>query len=169
MRKYRRFPLLSLLPFSTSYLSKSTGKSNEEGRKSRMASVEGTKMPARRSKQGSIMVTSSFNPFLTTENVVQIKTENLVDANPITSDQLKDLKTTLLATEDNEERLHILEEHKVPYLFCSENMIELMEITPSVKTKISIVNLIGPRLTDPRNKMEQIVVSLRGGVMAVNR
>jgi hypothetical protein len=59
----------------------------------------------------------------------------------------------------NEERLDIIDEEKTPYLFSSEYLIRMInEITPSVKTRVLIISLIGPRLTDPRARMQDIVV-----------
>ena len=46
-----------------------------------------------------------------------------------------------------------LETLKEPYLFCSDDLIAIVEITPSIKTKIEMINIIGPRLVDPSAKV----------------
>lgn len=47
--------------------------------------------------------------------------------------------------------------HKTPYLFSSDNLIELMQITESVKTRLAIIQSVGPRLSDPKAKSEIII------------
>lgn len=92
-------------------------------------------------------------------NQVTIKTENISDCVPITSDQLREIMDKMEPLETNEERLDILEEEKSPFLFSSDDLIKLVnEVTPSVKTRISIISIVAPRLTDPRAKMQEIVV-----------
>lgn len=53
---------------------------------------------------------------------------------------------------DNEERVRTLEHLKIPYLFTSRNMEKLLDITTSVKTKLNMIRLIGPRLVDPSSE-----------------
>lgn len=50
-----------------------------------------------------------------------------------------------------------MEKDKVPYLFCSDDLLKLIQVTTSIKTKLAIINLIAPRLTDPRVKMEHMI------------
>ena len=57
----------------------------------------------------------------------------------------------------NLEKLDILSSERLPYLFSSEDLSKLVEVTESVKTKIQIISIIGPRLTDPRAKTEYFV------------
>jgi hypothetical protein len=59
----------------------------------------------------------------------------------------------LCSRSDNAERLHMLESGKEPYLFSSDDLIQLVEITPSLKTRIEMISMIGPRLTDPTAKV----------------
>lgn len=54
---------------------------------------------------------------------------------------------------NNEEILRIIDEGRTPYLFSSDNLIKLLEVTTSLKTKIAIIGLIGPRLMDPKSKL----------------
>ena len=42
----------------------------------------------------------------------------------------------------------------MPWLFTSMNLKDLVEITPSVKTRLAMIGLIGPRLIDPRAKID---------------
>ena len=55
---------------------------------------------------------------------------------------------------DNSEKLSILRTSKAPYLFTSGNLIEFVETTPSLKTKISMICMLAPRLVDPRSKSD---------------
>lgn len=54
----------------------------------------------------------------------------------------------------NEDRLNLLDVEKIPYLFSSSHLAELLEITPSVKTRLSMILMLGPRLTDPKAKVD---------------
>lgn len=58
---------------------------------------------------------------------------------------------------DNEARLAHLEEAKKSYLFSSEQLLEILGMTPSIKTKISMIGQIGPRLMDPKAKHDVLV------------
>lgn len=53
--------------------------------------------------------------------------------------------------------LRTLEKEKVPFLFSSENLIQLLDATDSVKTKLEIVAKISLRLIDPKDKAEQLL------------
>lgn len=46
---------------------------------------------------------------------------------------------------------------KKSYLFSSDQLLEIMDITPSIKTKLGMINHIGPRLMDPRAKLDEIL------------
>lgn len=46
---------------------------------------------------------------------------------------------------------------KTPYLFTSDSLLQLLEVTTSVKAKLTIIAMIGPRLIDPRAKINQFV------------
>lgn len=54
---------------------------------------------------------------------------------------------------ENEDRLILLETLKEPYLFTSSNLEKIVNITVSLKTRMSMIGLIGPRLTDPNAKI----------------
>lgn len=41
---------------------------------------------------------------------------------------------------------------KQPYLFSSEHLSKILEVTTSVRTRINMMAMIGPRLTDPKAK-----------------
>ena len=43
----------------------------------------------------------------------------------------------------------------MPFLFTSAQLTVLLEITPSVKTRLAMIMMLGPRLTDPRTKVER--------------
>lgn len=50
-----------------------------------------------------------------------------------------------------------LDEAKVPYLFTSENLLRLTEVTTSLRTQLTIIAMIGPRLIDPRGKTTELL------------
>lgn len=54
----------------------------------------------------------------------------------------------------NDDRLKILEEEKLPYLFNSSQLAEILEITASIKTRLAFIVMLGPRLIDPRAKVD---------------
>jgi len=84
----------------------------------------------------------------------EIHVENIADAKKITSEQLEDeIMSELRFTEDNLERLDTLEQLKGPYLFCSDDLLQIVEVTTSLKTRIEMITIIGPRLTDPSAKV----------------
>jgi hypothetical protein len=45
-----------------------------------------------------------------------------------------------------------LDDAKAPYLFTSDDLSKLIEVTTSIRTKISIMGQVGPRLVDPKSK-----------------
>lgn len=68
-------------------------------------------------------------------------------------------RTSIFADNDrmNDLRLQYLEDEKTPYLFSSSQLIEILDITPSVKTRISMIQILGPRLIDPRSKVDHFL------------
>ena len=89
---------------------------------------------------------------------VGIKAENLSDAKPITEEELNELIDTLKAITSNEERIFHVEDVKDPFLFSSADLLRIVEgVTPSVKTRVSFISLLGPRLTNPREEMDTLV------------
>jgi hypothetical protein len=52
--------------------------------------------------------------------------------------------------EKNPERLVLLEAEKVPFLFSSADVMAVINITESEKTRMCILEKLGPRLTDPQ-------------------
>lgn len=89
------------------------------------------------------------------------KIEVLSYAIPITDGEFKVLYDELVELPDNLARLTYLDEKKLPFLFSASQLLQLFKITPSVKTKVSFVSLIGPRLVDPSTKFKEIVNSFR--------
>ena len=86
----------------------------------------------------------------------RIRVENLSFSKAITHGELTSLLQLLKATATNEERLKLIDSQKVGFLFSSDDLIALISITESVKTKIAIISSIGPRLTDPKAKPDAI-------------
>ena len=62
---------------------------------------------------------------------------------------------------DNEAKLDTINGFKIPYLFSSSDLIQMLNCTPSVKTKIKIIASIGPRLTDPKAKASELAELFR--------
>lgn len=58
---------------------------------------------------------------------------------------------------NNEALLQYLESEKVPYLFSSKQLIQILSLTSSVKTRLAIIDHIAPRLTDPRVEYDNLV------------
>jgi hypothetical protein len=58
---------------------------------------------------------------------------------------------------DNISRLECLDEEKMPYLFPSEVMMKIVALTPSIRTKIAIITMLGPRLIDPNEHMAELI------------
>jgi hypothetical protein len=50
-----------------------------------------------------------------------------------------------------------LAKQKLKYLFASADLIKILDITPSVKTRLSMIREIGSRLVDPKAKAEYIL------------
>ena len=48
--------------------------------------------------------------------------------------------------------MRILDELKLPYLFSSDQLSKILEVTTSVRTRINMMGMIGPRLVDPKAK-----------------
>ena len=73
----------------------------------------------------------------------------------------KDLLSRQQAYENNDDRLFQLEKEKTPFLFTSEQLWALCEITPSVKTRLAMIAHLGPRLVDPKAKANQFIQLFR--------
>lgn len=54
-------------------------------------------------------------------------------------------------------RIQFLYDNKLPYLFTSDQLIDLISTVQSVKTKVSVVTLIGPRLVDPTARHNELL------------
>jgi hypothetical protein len=73
-------------------------------------------------------------------------------------DCLRDLLTYLRDFHrDNNGLLRMIEFQKQPYLFSSAQLLEILTATTSVKTRIAIIQSIGPRLTDPQAKKDELM------------
>lgn len=120
--------------------------------------VENTPPPARSRRKSFVDIGS--NPLSSSSNDVisnVLKIEVIADAVPIRDDQLEIIISHLYQAEDNSQLIEILNKEKLPYLFSSDQLQKILEVTPSVKTRITIFSLIGPRLTDPKAKSEYFI------------
>lgn len=115
----------------------------------------------------------------------QIKLVNLSDCRPVSPEELSALVTSLRSMRyyyscftmlcvdapanefklsscfamhfsDNQSVLEALEAGKDQYLFTSAELIQLMDTTTSLKTKLAMVTMIGPRVTDPKAGMDKV-------------
>eukprot|EP01040_Poterioochromonas_malhamensis_P005515 gene5515-5923_t len=80
-----------------------------------------------------------------------VKVENLNHTTLIKPDELAAL-IKKLTLDDNEEIIRRLDEAKTPFLFTSDDLAKIVEVTTSVKTKINIIGQVGARLVDPKSK-----------------
>eukprot|EP01039_Chlorochromonas_danica_P003027 gene3023-3302_t len=79
---------------------------------------------------------------------------------PSFNDLLKKLKTESDVS-NNQGILDILDTEKLPFLFTSAQLLQLISLTPSVKTNVAIVLMIAPRLVDPRSLFDEILGHFR--------
>jgi Domain of unknown function (DUF4476) len=49
----------------------------------------------------------------------------------------------------------------MPYLFTSDILLRILDLTPSIKTKLIMIEMIGHRLVDPKEKMDVLVDMFR--------
>ena len=54
-----------------------------------------------------------------------------------------------------------MDKDKSGYLFSSEDLFQLIDITESVKTRLSIIEMIGPRLVDPKSRANDFIGMFR--------
>eukprot|EP00603_Paraphysomonas_imperforata_P006357 CAMPEP_0114420262 /NCGR_PEP_ID=MMETSP0103-20121206/4466_1 /TAXON_ID=37642 ORGANISM="Paraphysomonas imperforata, Strain PA2" /NCGR_SAMPLE_ID=MMETSP0103 /ASSEMBLY_ACC=CAM_ASM_000201 /LENGTH=179 /DNA_ID=CAMNT_0001588735 /DNA_START=49 /DNA_END=585 /DNA_ORIENTATION=- len=87
--------------------------------------------------------------------------ESLADTVKIERLDFDNIVSTLEGEDNNDMRIKTLHIMKTPYLFTSEQLITILHITPSVKTRITFIEEIGPRLTDPKAKSAQIIEMFR--------
>lgn len=62
---------------------------------------------------------------------------------------------------ENELILRALSEDKKPFLFSSSNLVQLLDLTPSTKTRLAMMSHIGPRLIDPKAQANQVLSLFR--------
>ena len=51
----------------------------------------------------------------------------------------------------NQERIDDLEKEREEYMFTVDQLCQLMDTTPSVKTKLAFVDLLAPRILNPKD------------------
>ena len=98
-----------------------------------------------------------YNPLSSGAQERLPKVGSLAGAALIPDAQWASLLARLKGVEANEERLAVLEKEKVPYMFTSAQLMALIDLTLSVKTRIAMIQHVGPRLIDPRAKASQLV------------
>lgn len=68
---------------------------------------------------------------------------------------------TLMSEEENEQKCKILNREKKSYLFSSNYLFQLLDLTPSVKTRIAMILIVAPRLTDPKSNSLKLLDMFR--------
>ena len=76
---------------------------------------------------------------------------------------LHSLLDFVLISSDNQARLEAIKSRRSGYLFSSPQLLVLMNLTASVKTRVAIVSLIGPRLIDPKQQSSDIIGTFKYG------
>lgn len=111
------------------------------------------------SRRGSAVAIIS-NPLEEDNNVSglsnQLRVVKLSDTRQISIAELKQLCDRLQVLGDNQAILDTLETEKQPFMFTCTDLIRLLNVTTSIKTKLAIVNGIAPRLSDPKAGLEQV-------------
>jgi hypothetical protein len=83
--------------------------------------------------------------------------ECLTDAVKIEPSDFSKMVSILEGEESNDTRINTLHAMKAPYLFTSAQLIAIVHLTPSVKTRISFIEEIGPRLVDPKAQSSELL------------
>ena len=94
------------------------------------------------------------NPSETVPTAATPQLSRTLSANPnppISGAVLAGLEKELKGKENNEQRLEHLDGVKNRYLFGVEQISLFMDVTPSIKTKMGIVERPVPRCIDPKN------------------
>ena len=87
--------------------------------------------------------------------------DNLSGCVLISEIQWKTLLDRLKSCENNDDRLAMLDREKLPFLFSSAQLMTMLDITLSVKTRLTMITQVGPRLTDPKAKSSQLIALFR--------
>jgi hypothetical protein len=62
---------------------------------------------------------------------------------------------------DSLEIVKYLSNHKTGFLFSSQELIQILDLIPSKRTQITIIEMIGPRLIDPKKCSNQLLDRFR--------
>ena len=89
------------------------------------------------------------------------KIETIAGCKIIDKDDLDELMDVIVGLEDNKARINYLNIQKQPYLFNSEMLMKFVNVTESVKTRVSFIEAIAPRLTDPNAKSSEFIDMFR--------
>lgn len=57
--------------------------------------------------------------------------------------------------------LEFLDNYKNPFLFHSDDLLQMLALVESSKTKLSILGMIVPRLIDPKGSIDQVTAMFR--------
>mmetsp|Transcript_15899 Transcript_15899/g.23949 ORF Transcript_15899/g.23949 Transcript_15899/m.23949 type:complete len:387 (+) Transcript_15899:81-1241(+) len=89
------------------------------------------------------------------------KLEIVTSCSLIERDEFSELMLLFSGSGDNASKLKYLETKKDKYLFSSADMIQLLDLIPSKKTQIAMIEMLGPRLTDPKKRADDILGRFR--------
>ena len=59
---------------------------------------------------------------------------------------------------NNAQKLEALESGKAEFMFTCTQLLAILDITPSVKTRIAFIDILAPRLTDPKDAPKVIAL-----------
>jgi hypothetical protein len=62
---------------------------------------------------------------------------------------------------DNQSILDALEREKQPFMFTCADLIRLLNVTTSIKTKLAMITGTAPRVSDPKAGLEQVTSLFR--------
>lgn len=89
------------------------------------------------------------------------KIEVITGAVPISSEELNEFVKILKIFESNEDVINFVEQRKAPYLFSTKDITTILNIVSSIRTKITIILLLSPRLTDPSVALDSLIKLFR--------
>eukprot|EP01040_Poterioochromonas_malhamensis_P005516 gene5516-5925_t len=130
---------------------------------SKMLSLEErVKISMRRGSAVPIMKNPLENSRSSSGEELNIKISTGIDSRPITPVETLDLITRLRVLQSEASRfLEFLDNYKNPYLFHSDDLLQMLALVESSKTKLSILNMIVPRLIDPKGSIDQVTAMFR--------
>ena len=85
--------------------------------------------------------------------------ESTKNCSPISGVELAKVAEEMEAFETNDERIEHLASVKGAYTFSTAHAKVLMDVTASIKTKMRMVEMLGPRIIDPKVRQPRTLSS----------